>query len=142
MFWPIYLSFTNPIWSEWIRLGKKGSIHLAILSPKIFQSTLNNVMGHQPVSSDKLLSYLRNYYSSLGNWEASFLKSFMIRMKESFIKLFAETVFTRSFIFLKRKQDIFSFKCPVVFEWCLFLIQQFWHFWAPNKVIKTYFLLI
>ena len=55
-FWPINLSFINPVWSEWISLGRKGSIRFAIPFARIFLSTLSNVIRRRPLSSERSLS--------------------------------------------------------------------------------------
>ena len=43
----MYLPFTNPVWSEWIRFGSVGSMCLAIAFDAILRSTFSSVIGLQ-----------------------------------------------------------------------------------------------
>ena len=47
IFSPMYLPFTKPIWSEWIRFGSVGSMRLAIAFDAILRSSLSSVIGLQ-----------------------------------------------------------------------------------------------
>ena len=53
MFSPIYLPFTKPVWSGWIRFGSIDSRRLAIAFAAILKSTFNNVIGRQFDNSNK-----------------------------------------------------------------------------------------
>ena len=44
MFSPIYLAFTKPVWSGWIKFGSIDSRRLAIAFAAILKSTFNNVI--------------------------------------------------------------------------------------------------
>ena len=43
----MYLPFTKPVWSEWIKFGSVGSLRLAITFDAILRSTLSSVIGLQ-----------------------------------------------------------------------------------------------
>ena len=41
----MYLPFTKPVWSGWIRFGSVGSVRLAIAFDAILRSTFSSVIG-------------------------------------------------------------------------------------------------
>ena len=47
IFSPMYLPFTKPAWSEWIRFDSVGSMRLAIAFDAILRSTFSSVIGLQ-----------------------------------------------------------------------------------------------
>ena len=47
IFSPMYLPFTKPVWSKWIKFGNIGSMRLAIAFDAILRSTFSSVIGLQ-----------------------------------------------------------------------------------------------
>ena len=67
----MYLPFTKPVWSGWMRFGSTDSSRLAIAFAAILQSTFNNVIGLQfGRSSNQPSSIGTRSPQGLYNWAA------------------------------------------------------------------------
>ena len=112
IFSPMYLPFTKPFWSEWIKFGNVGSMRLAIAFDAILRSTFSSVIGLQfgRSTSDpssfgiKVINPLCCEMDSSPFSCASLklaIKSFPKSSKKVGIKFDGESVFPRCFIILK-----------------------------------------
>ena len=113
IFSSMYLPFTKPVWSEWIRFGSVGSMRLAIAFDAILRSTFSSVIGLQFERST----------SDPSSFSIKVINPLHCEMESSLFSCASLKLAINRF--LKVQKVGIKFDGKSVFPWCFIILKDF-----------------